>query len=213
MARRPTNRAGATAQRARPFPIKTLQGPRRQRREAAWTELVAYFQPRLWLALRYKVESDADREDVLALAWFKAAQSIQRYGGTGAPGQMYLWLLRIAERTAHDWKRAERRRRGLDEKLRLQHALYYDPSDVDVEHEMLRRLDDGKVRAQLFTVLNPRQQAFVTYRVDDELEMNEIQGKMGFDNLAKAWNEWYKIRKILGKEWQRLSAMPRHITP
>ncbi len=67
--------------------------------DAAWAELVAIWQPRLWRYFLGMFGRADDAEDALQSAWLRIVRS---FGGLREPGLLGPWMYGVARRTAQD---------------------------------------------------------------------------------------------------------------
>ncbi|MCU0464106.1 MAG: sigma-70 family RNA polymerase sigma factor [Anaerolineae bacterium] len=142
---------------------------RHGQREAVST-LYEMFVERIFRYIAYRVDSDADAEDLTAEVFVKMVEGLPQYTSTGVPFEA--WLYRIASARVIDYRRRSNRRPSTDLSDNLS-----DEGDSPEDHIQNQEEAEGMRRA--FALLNGEQQQVLILRIIERKSHQEVADVMG----------------------------------
>jgi RNA polymerase sigma-70 factor (ECF subfamily) len=159
---------------------------------AAFGELYRRYVDRVYRYLCSRVGEAAEAEDLTALVFTTAWESIPRYR---EQGNFAAWLFRIARNKVNDYYRRRRPQLSLDE-INPELLVDWDPA-VELERgDALRRL------ASLLSHLDPEQLELLRLRFAADLSFAEIASLLGRSEPAVKMALHRLLRRLQG-EWEK----------
>lgn len=147
----------------------------------AFQPLYAYYFPKLYAYVSYRVGRVADTEDIVADTFLRAVERLDQFEWRGA-GSFAAWLFQIARHRLADFYRQSGRSN--------QTVSWDDLPDIEA-HELLPA--DGVLRREIFAqlrqligTLSPRRQEIITLRFFGGLRNQEIARLLDLDERTVA---------------------------
>ncbi|QDT74679.1 RNA polymerase sigma factor [Lacipirellula limnantheis] len=165
----------------------------RRRDLAAWDELVAAWNDRLFYFLRQLIDHEHDAANVLQEVWLAAFRNI---GGLRHDTHFAPWIYIIARRAAMKYYRG---RFARDETTSTEVALHEPGSDVDVQ----RDFDNAELVHYGLGRLPLAERELLTLHFLDDLSIAEIATVLeipGGTVKSRLWKARQSLRRILDEE-------------
>ncbi len=148
---------------------------------SAFKELYAFYFPRIYAYINYRVGRVQDVEDLVASTFLKATERLGQFEWRG-DGSFAAWLFRIA----HDLVVDSYRRDGkVPESVSID-ELPDIRSDSVLPDDAALRKEEFEYLRQLIGTLSPRRQEIITLRFFGGLRNKEIAGILGLDERTVA---------------------------
>ena len=148
---------------------------------SAFKELYAFYFPRIYAYINYRVGRVQDAEDLVASTFLKATERLGQFEWRG-DGSFAAWLFHIA----HDLVVDSYRRDG-----KVPDSVSIDDlpdirSDSVLPDDAALRKEEFEYLRQLIGTLSPRRQEIITLRFFGGLRNKEIAGILGLDERTVA---------------------------
>jgi RNA polymerase sigma-70 factor (ECF subfamily) len=148
---------------------------------SAFKELYAFYFPRIYAYINYRVGRVQDAEDLVASTFLKATERLGQFEWRG-DGSFAAWLFRIA----HDLVVDSYRRDGkVPESVSID-ELPEIRSDSVLPDDAALRKEEVECLRQLIGTLSPRRQEIITLRFFGGLRNKEVAGILGLDERTVA---------------------------
>lgn len=195
-----------------PVAIAALQLLRgRAAYERAWRQVFELHHPELTQHFRWRLQDDAEADDVVAETWERAIRRIGRWSQTGPLGA---WLRAVGEHVVQNRRRALARA-GQRDRDWWQAVADFD-QDAWAAPDVLERLAVVSERRWLERQLTAGQRSFIVLRVDEGLSHAEIAWQRGLASPECAQVAWQRIcaraRKLFAERGQPAPAAKRRTT-
>lgn len=163
-----------------------IEQARRGNRNAI-AQLYEVFVERIYRYIVYRVDSDADAEDLTAEVFVKMVEGLPHYTPTGVPFEA--WLYRIASARVIDYRRRATRRPV--------HELTDNISDDEASPEdRLQNQEEVEDMRHAFTLLNDEQQQVLILRIIERKSHQEVADVIG-KSITAVKSVQYRALQIL----------------
>lgn len=153
----------------------------------AVAQLYEMFVDRIYRYVAYRVDSDADAEDLTAEVFVKMVEGLPHYTPTGVPFEA--WLYRIASARVIDYRRRATRRpvNELTENI---------SDDNDSPEDLVQTQEEVQEMRHAFTLLNDEQQQVLILRIIERKSHQEVADVIG-KSLTAVKSIQYRALQIL----------------
>lgn len=153
----------------------------------AIAQLYEVFVERIYRYMSYRVDSDADAEDLTAEVFVKMVEGLPQYTPTGVPFEV--WLYRIASARVIDYRR-KTSRRPINE-------LTDNISDDAISPEdRVQSQEEAEEMRQAFSLLNDEQQQVLILRIIERKSHQEVADVIG-KSITAVKSVQYRALQIL----------------